>query len=243
MCFALRDETRQIGFARVITDRATIAYLGDVFVLPEFRGKGLGKWLMECVMAHPELQGLRAWILVTRDAHDLYRPLGFKALARPEGYMELAKPERVWRHPAMNPTDIFQPFLATLLLTLVVWVYMYGRRLPFIFSSGLDPRQMTPLELARVSPPAVSNPSDNLKNLLELPTAFYAIVLYLHATGQVDTVHIAAAWVFFGFRALHSLVHCTFNLIPLRFALYVISAGALWVMVLRAAAAAFAGAA
>ena len=138
----------------------------------------------------------------------------------------------------MDQAAIFQPFIATMVLTMVVWVYMYGRRLPFIFSSGLDPKQMTPLELARVSPPQVSNPSDNLKNLFELPTVFYAVVLYLYATSQVDAGYVVAAWVFFLFRALHSAVHCTFNFIPLRFALYVISAGALWVMVLRATLAA-----
>jgi hypothetical protein len=138
----------------------------------------------------------------------------------------------------MDQSVIFQPFLATMLLTLVVWVYMYGRRLPFIFSSGLDPKHMTPLELARLSPPQVSNPSDNLKNLFELPTVFYAVVLYIYATSQVDAAYVGSAWGFFLFRALHSAVHCTFNFIPLRFALYVISAGALWFMVLRAALAA-----
>ena len=138
----------------------------------------------------------------------------------------------------MDQAVIFQPFLATMLLTLVVWVYMYGRRLPFIFSNGLDSKQMTPAELARVSPPRVSNPSDNLKNLFELPTVFYAVVLYLYATNQVDSPHVAAAWGFFLFRALHSVVHCTFNFIPLRFVLYVISAAALWFMVVRAAIAA-----
>jgi hypothetical protein len=135
----------------------------------------------------------------------------------------------------MDQAVIFQPFIATMLLTMVVWVYMYGRRLPFIFSSGLDPKQMTPFELARRSPPQVSNPSDNLKNLFELPTVFYAVVLYLYVTHQVDGAHVVAAWGFFLFRVLHSVVHCTFNLIPLRFALYVISAGALWFMVIRAA--------
>jgi hypothetical protein len=134
----------------------------------------------------------------------------------------------------MNQAAIFQPFFATMLLTLTVWAYMYGRRLPFIFSSGLDPKQMTPLELARLSPPQVSNPSDNLKNLFELPTVFYAIVLYLFVTNRVDTVYVSAAWIFFIFRAMHSAVHCTFNFIPLRFVLYVISAGALWFIVLRA---------
>ncbi len=125
-----------------------------------------------------------------------------------------------------------------MLLTLVVWVYMYGRRLPFIFSSGLDPKHMTPLELARLSPPQVSNPSDNLKNLFELPTIFYAVVLYIYATKQVDAAYVGAAWGFFLFRVLHSTVHCTFNFIPLRFTLYVISAGALWFMVFKAALAA-----
>jgi hypothetical protein len=138
----------------------------------------------------------------------------------------------------MDQSVIFRPFLATMLLTLVVWVYMYGRRLPFIFASGLDPKQMTPLALARLSPPQVSNPSDNLKNLFELPTVFYAVVLYIFATNQVDTAYVGAAWGFFLFRALHSAVHCTFNFIPIRFALYVISAGALWFMVLRAGLAA-----
>src|SRR6185436_17023617 len=133
----------------------------------------------------------------------------------------------------MDQAAIFQPFVATMILTMVVWGYMYSRRLTFIFSNGLDAKQMTPLELARLSPPRVSSPSDNLKNLFELPTVFYAVVLYLYVTSQVDTAHLGAAWVFFLFRAMHSAVHCTFNFIPLRFVLYVLSAGALWFMVLR----------
>lgn len=93
LCFALLDPAgRQVGFARVITDRATIAYLGDVFVLPELRGRGLGKWLVSCVMAHPDLQGLRRWVLVTLDAHGVYEPLGFRPLARPELFMERHDP-------------------------------------------------------------------------------------------------------------------------------------------------------
>jgi hypothetical protein len=135
----------------------------------------------------------------------------------------------------MDQSLIFRPFVATMLLTLCVWFYMYARRLPFIFASGLDPKQMTPAELARISPPQVSNPSDNLKNLFELPTVFYALVLYLYATRQVDGVYILAAWGFFAFRVLHSVVHCSFNLIPLRFVLYVVSALALWFMAARAA--------
>jgi GNAT superfamily N-acetyltransferase len=93
LCFALLAGERQIGFARVISDRATIAYLGDVFVLPELRGRGLGKWLVECVLSHPQLQGLRRWVLVTADAHGIYREFGFRQLARPENFMELHDPQ------------------------------------------------------------------------------------------------------------------------------------------------------
>jgi len=135
----------------------------------------------------------------------------------------------------MNQANIFVPFVGTMLLTMVVWLYMYARRIPFILRSKLSPEQLTPLELARLSPPEVSNPSDNLKNLFELPTIFYAAVLYLFATQQVDAVYLVAAWGFFAFRILHSAVHCTFNLVPLRFWLYAISALALWFIVLRIA--------
>lgn len=92
LCFGLYEDERQIGLARVITDRATYAYLCDVFVLEEFRGQGLGRWLMESVMAHGELAGLRRFSLVTRDAHALYAPLGFTALAQPDRHMEIARP-------------------------------------------------------------------------------------------------------------------------------------------------------
>lgn len=92
LCFGLYEGSRQIGLARVITDGATFAYLCDVYVLPEMRGKGLGTWLMECVMAHPDLQGLRRFSLVTRDAHELYRPFGFTEIARPDRHMEISRP-------------------------------------------------------------------------------------------------------------------------------------------------------
>jgi hypothetical protein len=138
----------------------------------------------------------------------------------------------------VDQTVIFNPFFATMLLTLLVWVYMYVRRLSFIFSKRLDPKQMTPSELARLTPSRVSTPSDNLKNLFEMPTVFYAVVLHIYVTNKVDAVYVAAAWTFFLFRALHSVVHCTFNFIPLRFVLYVISAMAVWFMVVRAAIAA-----
>ena len=99
--FGLYIFERQIGFARVITDYATFGYLADVFVLEEFRGKGLGGWLVEAVVSHPELQGLRRWMLATRDAHDLYRGAGFSPLKRPELWMERHYPN-VYRAEAQR---------------------------------------------------------------------------------------------------------------------------------------------
>jgi GNAT superfamily N-acetyltransferase len=89
LCFGLFDVSEQVGFARVVTDRATYAYLCDVYVLETHRGRGLGKWLIETVMAHPDLQGLRRFQLVTRDAHGLYRPHGFDTPRYPERQMEI----------------------------------------------------------------------------------------------------------------------------------------------------------
>lgn len=92
LCFGLFDQERQIGFARVVTDRATFAYLCDVYVLEEYQGRGLGSWLMETVQSHPELQSLRRFVLVTRDAHRLYERFGFTAPRNPAGYMEITRP-------------------------------------------------------------------------------------------------------------------------------------------------------
>ena len=91
--FGLYDNDRQIGFARVITDYATFAYLADVFVLEDARGAGLGKWLVAAIISHPELQGLRRWMLATRDAHGLYRTVGFESLKQPDRWMEKHEPD------------------------------------------------------------------------------------------------------------------------------------------------------
>ena len=88
LCFGVYRGEEQAGFARVVTDRATFAYLADVFVLDEHRGRGIGKWLLEVILSHPDLQGLRRWMLATRDAHDLYRRYAFTELARPGIFME-----------------------------------------------------------------------------------------------------------------------------------------------------------
>lgn len=92
MCFGVYHRDEQIGFARVISDCATFGYLGDVFILDAFRGGGLAKWLIECILSHPELQGLRRWILATKDARRLYEKYGFKPLNRPDTIMEIHHP-------------------------------------------------------------------------------------------------------------------------------------------------------
>ena len=92
LCFGIFEGEKQVGFARVITDKATFAYLADVYVLESHRGRGLAAWLMECILAHPELQALRRWMLVTRDAHPLYQKSGFRELAHPERIMEMTFP-------------------------------------------------------------------------------------------------------------------------------------------------------
>src|ERR1700691_6409848 len=93
LCFGIYDgEGAQVGFARVISDFATIAYVGDVFVLETHRGRGLGKWLMEGIVQHSALQNLRRWLLTTRDAHALYSQFGFPPVKAPERFMERHQP-------------------------------------------------------------------------------------------------------------------------------------------------------
>ena len=88
LCFSLHTGSLQVGFARIISDYATIAYLGDVFILNDYRGNGLSKWMMDCIVDHPKLQGLRRWILATSNAHGLYSKYKFTPLVRPEIFME-----------------------------------------------------------------------------------------------------------------------------------------------------------
>ena len=95
LCFGVYFNNEQIGFARVITDKATFAYIADVFILPDFRGKSLSKWLIQTIMNHAELQGLRRWSLATADAHGLYSQFGFTEITRPERWMEIFTPYQV----------------------------------------------------------------------------------------------------------------------------------------------------
>jgi len=93
LCFGLFCEGKQVGFARVVTDKTTFAYLCDVYVLEEHRGQGLAQQLMTRIMQHPDLQGLRRMMLATRDAHDLYAKYGFQALGAPDRIMEIVRPD------------------------------------------------------------------------------------------------------------------------------------------------------
>jgi len=93
ICFGLYHAENLIGFARVVSDKSTFAYIGDVFVLNEYREQGLSKWLMQVIVDHPELQGLRRWVLATKDAHGLYAQFEFAALRHPERWMEKTAPD------------------------------------------------------------------------------------------------------------------------------------------------------
>lgn len=99
LCFGIYSTDRQIGFARVITDLACFAYLADVFVDEKFRGLGLSKWLMIVILNHPDLQGLRSFMLGTRDAHGLYEQFGFSLLTFPERWMQIVNPKVYKNHP------------------------------------------------------------------------------------------------------------------------------------------------
>ena len=111
---------------------------------------------------------------------------------------------------------------------------MYVKRLSLISAHKLRADEVTHQKLAEISPPDVANPSDNLKNLFEVPTIFYAFVIYLFVTSQVDAVYLAGCWAFAGLRVIHSLIHCTFNKVMLRFLVYVVSTLVLWAMIVRA---------
>ena len=121
-----------------------------------------------------------------------------------------------------------------MLLTAAVWIYMYARRLTYIRVHRIPPQELaTPEMAAALLPEQVTRPANNLRNLLELPVVFYALCLYLYATESVDGVHVASAWLFLLLRAAHSAVHCTVNIMVLRFATYFAAALVLWFMLAR----------
>lgn len=103
LCFGIYHGQQQVGFARVVSDYTTFGYLADVFVTQAYRGQGLSKWLMEVIMAHPDLQGLRRFMLATRDAHELYTKYGFAPLANPDRIMEIVRPD-MYKNRQTNET-------------------------------------------------------------------------------------------------------------------------------------------
>ena len=129
------------------------------------------------------------------------------------------------------PANILNPLVAMMVLTFVVWVFMYARRLGYMVRHDIDPQEVnTPQKMAQRLPEAVEAPSNNLKNLFELPVLFYVICLTLLHLGWVSHTDVTAAWLFVGLRAAHSLVHCTVNIVKVRFVFYLASSLVLWFM-------------
>jgi hypothetical protein len=135
----------------------------------------------------------------------------------------------------VNGNLIFLPMLATMTLTAVVWLYMYAKRIPAMRRAGVRVQTYTtPDKVAEYLPDEVNYAAYNFKNLFEVPILYYGLCLYLFVSGSVDTAYVAAAWLFFLFRAMHSFVHCTNNIVMLRFYLYAAAALVLWFMLGRA---------
>jgi hypothetical protein len=130
--------------------------------------------------------------------------------------------------------SILLPMLGMMLLTLVVWVYMYILRLGYILRQRIHPQKLTtPDKVAGLIPEPVSYPAYNFRNLLELPVLFYVLCLLLYVTGMADAWDLLAAWIFVALRAAHSTIHCTVNVVKYRFYAYFASALVLWIMLVR----------
>ena len=122
----------------------------------------------------------------------------------------------------MSQVTIFGPVLAMLLLTMLVWVYMFVKRIPWIQSANLTAEQMKPAEFERIQPDEVLNPSSNFKNLFEIPILFYVLAFLVFATERVDMIYVVSAWLFVLSRYVHSFIHCTFNHVMARFMVYLV---------------------
>jgi hypothetical protein len=135
----------------------------------------------------------------------------------------------------MNNDLILQPMLGMMVLTAIVWFVLYAKRIPAMKKAGVPVQTYTtPDKTTDLLPESVNYPANNFKNLFELPVLFYGLCLSLFVTGAVDTTYVIAAWLFFAFRVLHSVVHCTSNVVMLRFYLYAAATLALWFMLARA---------
>jgi len=135
----------------------------------------------------------------------------------------------------MSNNLILWPMIGMMVLTAVVWFVLYAKRIPAMKKAGVPVQTYTtPDKTVVLLPDAVNYPANNFKNLFELPVLFYGLCLFLYVTGSVDKTYVIAAWLFFAFRVLHSIVHCTSNIVMLRFYLYLAAALALWFMLGRA---------
>jgi len=137
----------------------------------------------------------------------------------------------------VNDELILQPMLGMMALTAIVWLVMYAKRIPAMKKAGVPVQAYTtPDKAVELLPEAVNNSANNFKNLFELPVLFYGLCLFLYVTDGVDTGYVIAAWLFLAFRIAHSFIHCTSNIVMLRFYLYLAAALALWFMLGRALA-------
>ena len=131
--------------------------------------------------------------------------------------------------------DILAPMLGMMVLTAIVWFVLYARRLPAMRKAGRPTQEYTtPDKGVALLPESVSYPSNNFKNLFELPVLFYALCLHFHVTGTAGHAEVVAAWLFLAFRVIHSAIHCTVNIVAARFAAYFLASLALWFMLARA---------
>lgn len=129
---------------------------------------------------------------------------------------------------------IFLPMMAMIVLTMVVWFYMYVLRLSYLTKQNIDAQELaTPEQVAAIIPSSVNSPANNLKNLFEIPVLFYALALIAHLSASVDAVLVNSAWAFVGLRALHSIIQCTVNKVMFRFLAYALSCLVLWFMTIR----------
>ncbi len=141
----------------------------------------------------------------------------------------------------MNNELILQPVVGMMLLTALVWVVLYARRIPAMKLTDLPTQTWkTPDKVVELLPEEISYPANNFRNLFELPVVFYALCLMLYVSGLVDGVFVVSAWVFVALRAVHSLIHCTVNRVMARFLSYLAASLVLWFMVLRSAVLVFA---
>ena len=129
---------------------------------------------------------------------------------------------------------ILLPLLAQIALTFLVWIYLYFTRLREIQLKNIDPQDLACRTQGQTLLTSSANPADNFKNLFEMPVIFYALCLYLFVTGNVDSTYMTSAWVFLVFRSIHSAIHCTVNIVRLRFLTYMIATFTLWFMMFRA---------